>query len=192
MTTTTQYNTLRQEINNFFKTKSKESRDKITTIVKTLDTKTLVNDTNYFAALVPATGRADTVAGEIVRAFHKIDYRYFNSGDIYFEGYGIETCGSASVYLGTHTNKLIENLVINLDLNEAETRHVRYENFLETLAKAIATFLRANPALYLTRNTTDSVSGFDKEAEELYQELDTYFNEVGSYNYYDDGGYVDL
>lgn len=48
---------------------------------------------------VPASGKADTVAGELIRALCKIDYRWFNDGDICFMGYGLETCGSALSYI---------------------------------------------------------------------------------------------
>jgi hypothetical protein len=44
--------------------------------------------------LVPSSGPAETVAGEIVRALNRIEYRWFNSGDRYYEGYGFETLAS--------------------------------------------------------------------------------------------------
>lgn len=41
-----------------------------------------------FAELVPASGKADTVAGEIVRAVSRIGYRNYNDGDHIGVGYG--------------------------------------------------------------------------------------------------------
>ena len=52
-----------------------------------------------FKELVPSNGHADTFEGELVRAIMRIWYRYFNDGDYYFRGYGIETCGSSAAFL---------------------------------------------------------------------------------------------
>ena len=52
-----------------------------------------------FSELVPVTGNADTVAGEIIRAVSRISYRYYNDGDRIGIGYGKETCNPAARYL---------------------------------------------------------------------------------------------
>lgn len=52
-----------------------------------------------FEELVPSSGKADTVAGELVRAMMRILYRDYNDGDLFYEGYGIETCGGSVAYL---------------------------------------------------------------------------------------------
>ena len=52
-----------------------------------------------FAELVPASGKADTVAGEIVRAVSRIGYRNYNDGDHIGVGYGKQTCNPAARYL---------------------------------------------------------------------------------------------
>lgn len=48
---------------------------------------------------VPYSGVADTVGGEILRAFARLYYRCWNDGDIPFEGYGNETCNSSYRFL---------------------------------------------------------------------------------------------
>jgi hypothetical protein len=48
---------------------------------------------------VPLRGATETVYGEIVRAIARLVYRYFNDGERFSEGYGIETCGGAYMYL---------------------------------------------------------------------------------------------
>lgn len=48
---------------------------------------------------VPARGMADTVGGEILRAFARLYYRCWNDGDIPYEGYGNETCNSSYRFL---------------------------------------------------------------------------------------------
>ena len=49
-----------------------------------------------FEELVPASGKADTVAGEIIRAVSRIIYRNYNDGDHVGVGYGNETCNPVS------------------------------------------------------------------------------------------------
>ena len=45
-----------------------------------------------FKELVPISGKADSLAGEIVRAISRIGYRFYNDGDQLGIGYGKETC----------------------------------------------------------------------------------------------------
>ena len=45
----------------------------------------------WFKKLVPASGKAETIEGEMVRAINRIIYRYYNDGDLFFLGYGKET-----------------------------------------------------------------------------------------------------
>ena len=52
-----------------------------------------------FEELVPASGKAATVAGEIVRAINRLAYRNYNDGDHVGVGYGRETCNPAARYL---------------------------------------------------------------------------------------------
>lgn len=56
--------------------------------------------------LIPATGKADTIGGELLRAIERMIYRYYNDGDIVSQGYGIETCLSSYWYLEDTLNKL--------------------------------------------------------------------------------------
>lgn len=48
---------------------------------------------------VPDRGPAPSVGGEVLRAMMKIMYRDENDGDLFYEGYGKETCGDAVSYL---------------------------------------------------------------------------------------------
>ena len=52
-----------------------------------------------FDLLVPREGKADTLAGELVRAIMKIIYRDWNDGDVFYQGYGLETCAPAAAFL---------------------------------------------------------------------------------------------
>lgn len=52
-----------------------------------------------YEKIVPASGMADTVIGEIFRAIGRLGYRKWNDGDYFYEGYGCETCGSSATFL---------------------------------------------------------------------------------------------
>ena len=52
-----------------------------------------------FSMAVPPSGQCDSVGGEIVRAMMRILYRDYNDGDVFYEGYGRETCLPAVAYL---------------------------------------------------------------------------------------------
>ena len=52
-----------------------------------------------FDKLVPGSGNADTVEGEIIRAINRIIYRWGNDGDRFWSGYGAETAGPPMEYL---------------------------------------------------------------------------------------------
>ena len=54
---------------------------------------------SIFHELVPSTGPADTVAGEVIRAVGKVGYRYYNDGDVYYQGYGLETAAPSMQYI---------------------------------------------------------------------------------------------
>jgi len=49
--------------------------------------------------LVPSCGNCETIEGETLRALGKVGYRYFNDGDFFYCGYGIETAGAAHAFL---------------------------------------------------------------------------------------------
>lgn len=69
-------------------------------IVQKYGNKDLLTVANIlFEELVPDSGAASTIEGEMLRAFTKMEYRYFNDGDYCNVGYGIETCGACYMFL---------------------------------------------------------------------------------------------
>ena len=52
-----------------------------------------------FEELVPGSGKAESLAGELVRAMARIGYRWYNDGDQVGIGYGRETCNPAARFL---------------------------------------------------------------------------------------------
>ena len=59
-----------------------------------------------FDKLVPASGKAETIGGEMLRAINRLIYRYYNDGDIVIQGYGIETCMSSYLFLEDNLSEL--------------------------------------------------------------------------------------
>ena len=54
---------------------------------------------DLFKQLVPRSGPADTVEGEMVRAINRIIYRCYNDGDVIGKGYGKETVTPSAEWL---------------------------------------------------------------------------------------------
>lgn len=104
--------------------------------------------------LVPACGKADTVAGEIIRAMDRLIYRFYNDGDMVGDGYGNETCNGSFRYL----HMLIPNCP---NLYRESGNEDGYVELLADMAGVIANFLSKNPELQSAPNTDDSRSDYD-------------------------------
>ena len=114
-----------------------------------------------FDELVPTSGKADSVAGEIVRATMRILYRYYNDGDYFFMGYGLETAAPAATYLADRYEDIIDEA---LDIGKrfadeygtnTEKFDEKYEEFLRTLADTVVTDIIENPELMEEENDED-------------------------------------
>lgn len=120
-------------------------------------------------SLVPSSGKADTVMGEIVRAWERIAYRTFNDGDVWFCGYGIETLSESVKYLydtvptfKDSIDEMVYNLrnyyTVDYDNKSIEPRG-RYDDWIANVApRIIVEYLRNNNELITTENTEDSRS----------------------------------
>lgn len=105
---------------------------------------TVIDDRLYelFKELVPANGKAESKAGEIVRAVTRIEYRYFNDGDQIGEGYGKETCNPAARYLLNEANGVIAEII-----EKMWGACGGYEDYLEILKVAALDYIDNNPQL---------------------------------------------
>lgn len=97
-----------------------------------------------FEELVPTSGKADSLAGELVRATARIGYRFFNDGDMVNQGYGKETCNPAARFLIAKGNAEISSLTVALWEIFSEDA---YEKVLDTLEGAVADYIKQNPDL---------------------------------------------
>lgn len=92
-----------------------------------------------FEELVPTSGKADSLAGELVRATARIGYRFFNDGDMVNQGYGKETCNPAARFLIAKGNAEISSLTVALWEIFSEDA---YEKVLDTLEGAVADYIK--------------------------------------------------
>ena len=116
--------------------------------------------------LMPGSGKAETVAGEIIRAADRLWYRWHNDGDKINVGYGKETCNGTARYLEKIRGAEFPAEVWNGSLGEDA-----YTEFTENLVDEMFAFLKAHPELEATPNTDDSRSDFididlDREEDE--------------------------
>ena len=107
----------------------------------------------YFDELVPAQGKADTVAGELVRAMMRVLYRDYNDGDLFYSGYGKETCGGSVVYLMDKVEDL-ERPFSEIVENQYEDQY--YTTELEDAAYLLLQYLNNRPELFMQKNEEDS------------------------------------
>ena len=120
--------------------------------------------------LMPPSGKADTVAGEIIRAADRIHYRWWNDGDKINVGYGKETCNGTARYLEKIRGSEFPVEVWNGSLGEDA-----YTEFTEKLVAEMYAFIKAHPELETTPNTEDSRMDFidndlDREEDEYEDE----------------------
>lgn len=112
-----------------------------------------------FDELVPAKGKADTVAGEIIRAVNRIAYRNSNDGDHVGVGYGNETCNPAARYLGEVAGSHVQQAVIDM---WGVADDDRYDKLVVALEEAVLAYLDEHPELKVTLNTEDMWDYIDR------------------------------
>lgn len=146
--------------------------------------KNLKSYDDVFELLVPDSGKADTVAGELWRAISRLEYRFFNDGDKFYEGYGRETAGSSAVYLIDEFDDLFSDDLIDMvgvDDND-------YERYIEHLKEVAFNFLESNPDLFGTVNEHDSRSSKEYNIDKVddFAEPRDYDYTVNVRKYYND------
>lgn len=134
-----------------------------------------------FDELVPANGKCDTVAGEIVRAISRIAYRYWNDGDRLGVGYGKETCNPAGRYLAAKCGGKVEKAVRSLWGVEWDDL---YERGVELLKEVVLEHLDKHPELKTMPNTEDMWdyrnkdedvdTSYDDDEDDYYEEDEDY------------------
>lgn len=120
---------------------------------------------HLFDVLVPESGKCESLAGEIVRAINKIEYRWHNDGDKFNEGYGIETCGQPACFLANvevDEETPFWDLILNVD---TEGDDDRYEETIGKLKDKAEDFIKDHTELLST------------ETDDMYDIEMSYVNE---------------
>ena len=103
---------------------------------------------NLFEKLVPQSGHADTLAGELVRAANKIDYVWWNDGGRFFEDYGIETCGQPAYFLAMFEhedeNPFWDMFIVCGEDNKDDNE---YDDWLKHLTEAVSDYINTHQEL---------------------------------------------
>ena len=122
-----------------------------------------------FRELVPFEGKADTVAGEIIRAICRIGYRYINDGDRIDIGYGKKTCNQAARYLQSVGDMTIQ---LSIAVMWHEYDEAAYEEHLEELKQDVLDYLEKHPELKTTPNNDDMLDFTGPEDDDWDDEDD--------------------
>ncbi len=128
--------------------------------------------------LVPGNGDAETVEGEMLRAINRIIYRYYNDGDEYFRGYGIETAGPAHSFLVNASHPL--RAVVAKIFKEGTD----YDKTIKDVLISILDYIESKEGEY-TKNTLGGIFDYEPEFEEEddYDDYDDYDDD----DYYQEG-----
>ena len=105
-----------------------------------------------FDILVPAEGPSNYKGGELVRAITRIIYRDMNGGDLFYEGYGIETCADAVAYIVDEIPELFD------DFEDIAARHLEEEDYtaaIRDIGFKIADYVVDNPEEAIEKNEAD-------------------------------------
>ena len=97
-----------------------------------------------FRELVPLEGKAESLAGELIRAISRIGYRFYNDGDQLGICYGKETCNPAGRFLAENTNEAIASMVWALCGVYSKDS---YETLLMKLTEMVCDYVEAHPEL---------------------------------------------
>ena len=129
-----------------------------------------------FEELVPMSGAAATVAGEITRAINRICYRNYNDGDHLGVGYGKETCNPAGRYLAKKCDGKVAAMVTACwgVVNDTD-----YDTLLDILEGMVIDYIEAHPELKTEPNTEDMWDYRDKDedVDDSYEEDEDYYDE---------------
>lgn len=100
-------------------------------------------------------GKCETVAGEILRAYNRIVYRYYNDGDVAGEGYGRETVNPAVRYLFSQLQDMEQLFEIDRYDNAIYYYGNDYEAILEKLGFMILEHFKKHPEKFTAKNYED-------------------------------------
>ena len=130
---------------------------------------------------MPPSGKADTLAGEIIRAMDRIVYRWYNDGDTVDEYGGSEYnhCKGANFFLMEHVPgfETLESKTLGFFSDN------EYEDEVCKRLKFVYNYLSNHPEVFETENTEDflDLSPFEPYNDEDEDEDDGFWNDDEEY-----------
>ena len=127
-----------------------------------------------FHELVPDVGKADTVAGEVVRAMHHILYRFENDGDLFYTQGGFDSnVAQAAAYVGEKTDTLdMFTRIVEESLEDEDYIDAVNDDILPE----VEDYLEKHPEMFAESNE-ESYADYDAS---VFDQDDTYVFEMGS------------
>ena len=104
---------------------------------------------------VCSEGKCETLAGEILRAYNRIIYRYYNDGDVAGEGYGRETVNPALRFLFSQLPSIKQFFEINYYDKSLYFIDYDYETILNKIGFMILDHFEKHPELFTQINFFD-------------------------------------
>lgn len=156
-------------------TRNKKEIEKRSKYSKELDIIKNAKNIKDLYELVPDSGQADTLVGELVRAFMRLEYRWYNDGDVYFEGYGYtDTCSAPAAFICEHTDGVLEQDFFDFS-DESNLKYdyegfvdydeMGYSGFIDMLGTNLFEYIKDN-AESLMKPTTDM---YDEDGEDYFK-----------------------
>lgn len=166
---------------------------------------------HIFEILVPGQGQCDNLGGELVRGMMRVLYRDYNDGDLFYEGYGLETCASDAAFVMDNTDDDIYGMMFAIA--EGGLEGDEYTDSLNRVAGKLIEYLKNHPEVFGqdTEDCRSYESNTIKEIEEAapkyeyeieisdrisdhidanHIDWDDVYNQVSSWAEYDLGGYA--
>lgn len=103
-----------------------------------------------FDILVPSSGQAETLAGELIRATMLLAYRWYNDGDYFYTGYGFEVCGSSAAFIADNMDD--DTYTMIMDATDNMGNDGRYEDFLAQLKENVLDYVIDNPEAFSVKS----------------------------------------
>lgn len=126
---------------------------------------------DMFEVAVPPQGQCDNIGCELIRAMMRVMYRDYNDGDVFYQGYGLETCCSDAAFVMDNTDDEIYRDFMNIAENGYEDN--AYTQALENITGKLIEFLRNNPEIF-GKDTVDCRSYHSGTVDEIEEAAPEY------------------
>ena len=130
-----------------------------------------------FDKLVPGSGAAETVEGELMRAINRLVYRWYNDGDYFYKGYGAETAGPAHSFL-VNSNQIdfpLQSTLTSTFNKAIDAPEEGYERLIKFALEQILDYIEGKDGNYTKSN--ENMFDYPSEFEDEEDYDDDYYDE---------------